>query len=177
MLNIDNDISNWILDNTSIFENIHPNCITLFGMGLNFIIFYILFFENDIKHEFGLLSILLFLRWLADCLDGNIARKYDKKSKFGNFLDTISDMIFSLIMVFYICTQLDSNVAIIILVVLFTLDIYDAIYECDVFNGHDKLKDKCDIKAFMVNNSFIYFIIGYLAVTNIYKPSSFQKIK
>ena len=35
--------------------------------------------------------ILFIVRLICDCLDGMVARKYDKKTKLGGFLDTLGD--------------------------------------------------------------------------------------
>lgn len=72
-----------------LFENIHPNIITIFGIILNGIAFYYYFILNN---KF-VTSVLLILRIVSDNLDGMVARKYNKTSKLGGFLDGIADCI------------------------------------------------------------------------------------
>ena len=43
----------------------------------------------------GIIVLMIFLRYLADIIDGKVARKYKKTSKLGGYLDTISDVMFS----------------------------------------------------------------------------------
>ena len=82
-----------------LFKNIHPNTITLTGMIINFIIFFLYFQPSHYKI---INSILLVLRILADNLDGMVARHYKKTSKIGGLLDTISDNTLSIMIVY--CT-------------------------------------------------------------------------
>lgn len=72
-----------------IFKNINPNTITIFGMIINgFMIHY--YFILNIKN---MTAFLLMIRILCDNLDGMVARKFNKVSKFGGLLDSISDCI------------------------------------------------------------------------------------
>lgn len=97
MIKFDLIINNYIVKHfTFLFKNIHPNIITLTGLLLNFFIFF-LYFLNFNK---TFLSILIFLRILADNLDGMVARKYNKVSKNGGLLDTLSDTILSIMVVY-----------------------------------------------------------------------------
>ena len=80
-----------------LFKYIHPNIITLTGMIINFIVFFLYFQPSHYKI---INSILLVLRILADNLDGMVARKYNKTSKIGGLLDTISDNTLSIMIVY-----------------------------------------------------------------------------
>lgn len=80
-----------------LFKHIHPNTITLTGMMINFIMFFLYFQPGHYK---TINSILLILRILADNLDGMVARHYKKTSDIGGLLDTISDNILSIMIVY-----------------------------------------------------------------------------
>jgi len=88
-LDIDNKFAKSIINNnTSIFSLINPNLLTLAGLILNFY-----FMNTVIQKNFIHSVILITIRILIDIFDGNIARTFNKTSKFGGFLDTFSDII------------------------------------------------------------------------------------
>ena len=45
------------------------------------------------KQIYNVLFLILF-RHFIDCLDGQVARKCNKVSEFGNYLDIFTDMLF-----------------------------------------------------------------------------------
>jgi len=69
--------------------NIHPNMITIF----NCLIKYIAYLSAITWNWQRLLWIGTLERFL-DCLDGRVARKYNKCSEFGHALDKYTDLIF-----------------------------------------------------------------------------------
>jgi hypothetical protein len=153
MIKLDDTISGCILENTNVFQDVHPNCITVFGIALNLVILYYLFFDNK-EENLCILGFVLFLRWLADCLDGNIARKYKKTSKIGNILD--------------LSTQIKNKMISLVIIVLCAIDIYQNIYQNNIFDNHDKIKKEGDLientKSFLINNSYILFIAAFFAI-------------
>ena len=74
--------------------NIHPNFITLVGLLLNLSLL-----GNFASHY---KMIIVIISRLLDCLDGEVARKCDKQSKFGAWFDVISDLIFNTIIFMFI---------------------------------------------------------------------------
>lgn len=70
------------------FQNMNPNYVTIFSMPLSFCIFLL-----NYCYPFGLIFAVVtnILRTLCDFLDGQIARKYNKCSKLGAFLDSVAD--------------------------------------------------------------------------------------
>lgn len=70
-------------------RNIHPNYITLF----NFIVKYYAYLCAITWNWQGLLVLGTAERFL-DCLDGRVARKFNKCSPLGHALDKYSDLIF-----------------------------------------------------------------------------------
>ena len=167
-LTLDDDISKWLLNQTNIFKNIHPNIITGFGFILNYYIYKEL--QKPFMDKQRLISIL-FLRWLADCLDGNVARKYNKTSKLGNKLDTLSDLIFGLIIFNYVYkhtrNQLYKYILIILLIVLLKYSFIDN----NLLDNHTEIKSKNNtlfqkINTFRINNSFVIFIFFYFYINS-----------
>ena len=92
--NLDDYFASIFINNIYLLKYIHPNIITISGLLLNFYIYKLL---NTNKINIYILFLSLFYRWLADILDGAIARKYNKQSKLGHYLDTLSDSILIII--------------------------------------------------------------------------------
>ena len=85
------EIDNYIANNEfllSFFKEIHPNIISITGIITNFIILYYIKMGNVF-----LANIYLVIRFFTDILDGAVARKYNKTSKLGGYLDTTNDLI------------------------------------------------------------------------------------
>ena len=161
-IKLDDQLTAFILDHCSFFKFISPNLITISGLLMNFLIlFYIL------AGNFYTSSTLLIFRYLADCLDGGVARKYNKKSKIGGMLDTWSDTILiyiSIYCLFYIYKlPFGSEVA--------AFASCSNMYVMSLTNSlidHAGMKSGNDIisivYAFFVNNSFILFILKIIAI-------------
>ena len=66
--------------------NVHPNFITFFGFILVLIGSYLLYLGENF-----LALLFLTLGALADACDGTLARKYNKNTTFGAFLDSVLD--------------------------------------------------------------------------------------
>ena len=84
-MRIDDDIAN-IQCLLSLFKYIHPNTITISGIISNFYILKFLIYK-----KINTLNMLLTFRYFTDIMDGAVARKYNKVSKIGGYLDTIND--------------------------------------------------------------------------------------
>ena len=72
-------------------HNVHPNYITLVGFLTNFLLL------SNIAPSHKVL--VLVINRILDCLDGEVARKCDMKSKFGSYLDTVTDAFTATIVV------------------------------------------------------------------------------
>lgn len=165
-INSDKYISDKIIEKVSILKYIHPNIITISGLIINFYIYYLLHTPNS---NIYLLSFCIIYRWLADCLDGSIARKYNKGSKLGHYLDTISDIILGFIYINYIQSfifNLSFNYS--LLIYLIFVYILNKIY--NFIESHDKLKKINNNKdilnnfvVFNINNPIIMFVFIILA--------------
>ena len=151
-----------------LFKNIHPNIITLFGFYLNFQIMYYVKTNQYLKANYCLL-----FRCLADIFDGAVARKYNKTSKLGGLLDTLSDLT---ILLFYInlfsllITKnklLSKKIMIVSFIII--MFIYNKnnsfIWHSNIKNNHSSLIDSY-ISFFSNNSIFLYLIF---AIINYYK--------
>jgi len=139
-----------------MFESIDPNLITSFALLMN----YFIYKELNYGNNFFKLLILLFFRWLADNLDGCVARRYKKTSKLGGFLDTISD--FTLLMIFgcFIIKQLKlSKTCYIVWFIIFLITITHYNFWHDHSNLSSYKDDSINAIEFFVNNSWAYFLI------------------
>ena len=156
------EIDNKIVNNESLlslFKNIHPNIISITGIICNFIIIFFL-----LKKNIYWANIFIIIRYYTDILDGAVARKYNKTSKLGGYLDTMNDIIFITLYIFIISYFIITNKniiysQIITLFCFFGIIIY--FKKIDVLSDHDKLKDTDynKILAFITNNSIIAFMI------------------
>ncbi len=159
-MRLDDDIVNreWML---SPFKKIHPNFITVVGMASNVLIISFL-----LKGYIHLASLFLVIKFFCDCLDGAVARRYNKTSKLGGYLDTISDV--TLIAPYCgVITWLVTGNLIYAISVLFvsSLMFVGYILRLGTMSDHSKLKEGGSnviekSVEFTVNNS----IIVYLAV-------------
>jgi phosphatidylglycerophosphate synthase len=68
---------------------VKPNHVTIFN-----ILFRIYIFKKMINNDVNNLLSFFIISHFLDCLDGTIARKYNLGTKFGGFLDQLSDKIF-----------------------------------------------------------------------------------
>ena len=91
MIKIDRNIADYVSENITLFKYIHPNIISFIGIICNILIYFLIF--KNIKNKL-LLLILFNIRALSDILDGAIARKYNKTSKLGHYMDTFSEFKF-----------------------------------------------------------------------------------
>lgn len=72
-----------------------PNHITV----INFILsLYIIYSICKKKYNLSILLLFMFIRTCLDCLDGAIARKCNKTSELGKYLDVFSDNISFILM-------------------------------------------------------------------------------
>ncbi len=87
------------------FLKITPNMITIIGFIINLIASYYIY-----KGSFIYGAIIILIAGLFDMLDGMLARKMNKKTKFGGFLDSTVDrlsegVLYLGILLFYINTS------------------------------------------------------------------------
>ena len=167
MIKIDDHITNVVMTKFDIFENIHPNAITLVGIICNYFILTEIDNIQTLSINKIYFAFLLLIRFLADCLDGAVARKYKKTSKLGNILDTISDMMLMFIMFYFLMIKFNLANWCIIFFILAMCLINE---KYSVFTSHEALKnsnndilESTTIK-FLSNNTIIIFTLFYVFV-------------
>ena len=158
-LSIDTDqwYSNYSISKLDFLKALHPNIITFFGIGLNLLIYYLLY-------RIFLMSLFfaLFLRYWVDCLDGAVARKYKKVSKIGGYLDTISDhmLIFIILLFVFKAFSFEYYILFSIFLVLINLAYLFIIRS---LSDHQNIKAKGkNFYNFLVNNSWILYLCFYI---------------
>lgn len=161
-LSIDDLVAKKVVENCSLFEHIHPNIITLSGVFFTYLIYRELFKKSP---SIALLWFLLAARWLTDVLDGAVARKYNKKSKIGGLLDTVSDFIFMSVIAHYFIRTFNLScywyVVVLIIEFIFIYG-YGALYDHDIAKKYNS--DVKDIFPFFVRNTIISFIIIFFVI-------------
>ena len=100
--------------------------------------------------------VILFIRWLVDALDGEVARKYNKTSKIGGLLDTISDFILLIIILHFFVIKFKLNKCVYPIVISFSL-FY--LFCVDGFIEHKNMKNNGNIIAFLMNNGIILVLV------------------
>ena len=77
-----------------------PNLVTTLTLILRIIAIYNFYH----KKNYTLIIILFFISWITDGIDGQLARNYNMKSKFGSYYDLSVDIltIFSFIIIYYV---------------------------------------------------------------------------
>lgn len=164
-LKLDDNLTAIILDRVSLFKYINPNFLTISGLILNFIILKLM-----IEGVFYLTSMLLLIRYLLDCLDGGVARKYNKKSAIGGALDTWSDTILIYVSFYGLFILYE---------IPFAPEVaaFAACFNMYIMSLSNSLVDHAGMKsgkniismlyAFLVNNSFILFLLKIFAIAYI----------
>lgn len=159
ILFIDTDklYSDYAVAKLKFLKNIHPNIITFFGILLNILIYYFL------KLAFlKTLFFVLFLRHLIDCLDGAVARKYKKVSKFGGYLDTISDHMLIFIVSLFVFEVFSFGYYILISIILVLINLA-YLFIIRSLSDHQNIKAKGkNFYNFLVNNSWILYLCFYI---------------
>ena len=77
--------------------NLTANHLTIIGLLLGLLSLYYLYVNNLL-----LFGILWMLSFFFDCIDGGYARKYKMVSEYGDMLDTVSDYIKIILLIFVV---------------------------------------------------------------------------
>lgn len=90
-----------------------PNMLTIIGLLINILGSYLI-----IKGNLIFAGIIILFAGIFDMLDGFLARKMNKKTKFGGFLDSVTDrisegVIYLSILIYYLNLNLSFNSAIV----------------------------------------------------------------
>jgi phosphatidylglycerophosphate synthase len=136
--------------------NIHPNTITLFNI-LNVLLFYYNI-KNNAKKE--ILVIHLLLHYVLDCLDGQVARTCNKKTKIGGYLDIFCDnILWSILITYFISKYIFNNYKhfnifniIIIIIYMFIIELLLG-FNLNTHKNSNKYSD------FFIQNTIIFYIL------------------
>ena len=80
-------------------KDVHPNILTTIAVLCDIFAFYSCYIC-----KFALSVVLFFFGYFFDCMDGYVARKFKKVSKFGDYYDHVTDTlkVIGMLVVFYI---------------------------------------------------------------------------
>lgn len=144
-----------------LFKYIHPNYITIFGIYLNFLIF-----KKIQNNQINQANILLVIRFFCDVFDGAVARKFNKTSKFGGLLDSLSDNILTFIYLYIILFHFTKNKSLSIKIsFLYILFNFIYIIKVDGLFDHTNLTNSDNnikILKFFVKNTWVLFTLSII---------------
>ena len=155
-----NPMSDYLLPIFRYF-NLSPNQITVLSSLFNMsaLVFYII-------DSIYISSLLYFIGYLLDCIDGRYARKYNLESNYGMMLNQVTNITlnipFNIIIIFKKLYRLDIISVLFIVVIsdllLLSISLEEA-YDCIIENNHDDFYNK---KNFMIiDNNDDCFILLY----------------
>ena len=113
---LDNVVSKIYYKTLPVWKCLHvtPNILTTLGLICSLISVYFFYINN-------LLSILfILLRMYFDYIDGLYARKYNIETKFGDYYDHFSDLVFFILFTLVIWKSMKGRKRILCLILLFT---------------------------------------------------------
>lgn len=148
------------------FKNIHPIYITSLCIITKIYSIYLLNYFT--VNTFYLLTFFLFLERGLDCLDGEVARHYNKCTKIGHYMDKYSDLFFRIGMI-YTCLNhiLTAHVWSIYTYIFSSLLVsLPGVYVIDYFRGMLSNDLVCDSRGIAIivedNATIICFLLPYL---------------
>jgi phosphatidylglycerophosphate synthase len=164
-LNLDKKITNWILDRFNFFQHVHPNLLSCIGLIMDFIVL-----SAMLKQSLIITGFSMFVRYLCDCLDGEVARKYNKVSDIGGMLDTISDNVMIFILSFGLLQLLMIKSYLLISFLLIGLNLSYLALQNSLIH-HDGIKKRGNafhnLYRFGVNNNIILYLAIYILFLSI----------
>ena len=88
-------------------HNLHvtPNIVTATSLGIGIIAVIILYYNISLSSCI-VAAILFLIAYILDCLDGNMARKYNQVTVFGDYFDHISDLVKLIGIIYIVLTKL-----------------------------------------------------------------------
>lgn len=130
-------------------ENMEPNVITVINIIPSILSLYYLY-----KDEYILFFIFLIIRLFLDCLDGHVARKYNKTTDFGADLDHYTDMIFFILLIILLTYRL--NIIILIFFTCILTIILNRIYLPVITEFFQFVEDNTVLMVPLISILFIY---------------------
>ena len=139
------------------YRYLSPNIVTTISMLVGLLSAYNIYIKN-----YRVASLLFLFAYYFDCVDGKIARKYNKVSKFGDYYEHISDITKVIIVLFllYRSNPKKFNELIIIYVVLFIILLLH--FSCqEKIYGMNESPTLCLFNYFIKNDIYAQKIIKY----------------
>lgn len=160
-------VADFLMNNFD-FSKIEPNYITLIGIISNILIFLKIenFVNFDSMEKYYFIESLIFIKFLTDTLDGAVARKFNKTSKIGNFLDTLADEMFQLIALNFILHKFNLPISLNIIYLVFSLWMN---YYLEILDNHKQMKKQKIIG--LISNNIMIISIGCIYFYNKNKRS------
>ena len=158
-LRIDDKYTSYILSKTTLFKYINPNLITLCGIVFDYFVLI-----SILNKSLPFIGLSLFIRYSCDCLDGAVARKYNKVSDLGGILDTIADNALIFIASYGLLNWYGFN-NYYIPFILVLLNIYYLYYKGSIVHHYGIKKQEEGFQnfyRFWVNNNIILYIIIFI---------------
>ena len=131
---------------------LNPNMITLIGLIIS--LFAAFLFYKDNNKYFCYIILLTILRSLADIYDGMIARKCNKTSKLGKYLDNLADNIFIFSFLLLTSFKIDSQYVKYIIYICISIQI--KLFYNFLFTNYDIMYDENKIRTFLHDNIMIF---------------------
>jgi phosphatidylglycerophosphate synthase len=164
-MRLDDYIADACVQKTDLFKNISPNAITATSLILNvLILMQLLQWRRGIN--FGLLAALFAARCATDIFDGAVARKYNKSSKLGGYLDTLGDFTLFVILFYFAFDRFHIPVFFwipLVAFMIFTVFYFDAAHDhsaIKVYRGGPYER----LSAFLANNTVLTFTAIYSGI-------------
>lgn len=141
---------------------LHPNVITTLAVVASLTLLYLVHVPKFTTTRIVVMIVLLFARAYLDCLDGAVARRCNKTSRFGAAYDMIADYFNYFVLaygLFYVITgKVQTSALCAVLVIIFhTLMLYVSLRSFDFIYDHTQL-DKANIPVVtFAHNHLILF--------------------
>lgn len=165
-IKVDDMITEKIIGNVGFLRHINPSVLTVSGILMNIYIYKLLYVNNP---NTLLLFCCILYRWLVDCLDGAIARKYNKTSKMGHLLDTMSDVMMLCITAYFIQSKV-FNIPFFLFLGIYSVFIWIVNNEYNIIETHNNIKNTDRINLvnllviFLVNNTYIGYSLLFISI-------------
>ena len=127
----------------------NPNIITAINIIPSIISLYFLYNTN-----YFLFFIFLIIRIILDCLDGHVARKYNKITNFGDKFDHYTDLIFYLILITLLCSNM--NIIYILVIIITLIIILERYYIPILSEIFDIIEDNTILSVPLISGLLLY---------------------
>lgn len=144
-------------------ENVSPMSITVLCIVMKILSIYSIY-ENEIVK----LCIYLIMERILDCLDGEVARLYNKCSVLGHYVDKYSDLLYRIAMIYSILEYIiyRVNVNIYTYILLYLTILLPSTYILDSITGNLDYKLICKKTGYAIivedNATIICILLPYL---------------